>query len=40
MNESITDNFNRISINEKNMKLQTDTVNSNIDEIKSTLDNL
>ena len=40
MNESITNNFNRISINEKNIKFQTDTINSNIDEIKSNLDSL
>ena len=37
MNESITNNFNRISINDKNIKFKTDTINSNIDEIKSTL---
>ena len=40
MNESITNNFNRISINDKNIKFKTDTINSNINEIKSTLDNL
>ena len=40
MNESITNNFNRISINEKSIKFKTDTINSNINEIKSTLDNL
>ena len=40
MNESITHNFNRISINEKSIKFKTDTINSNIDEIKSNLDNL
>ena len=40
MNESITNNFNRISINEKSIKFKTDTINSNIDEIKSNLDNL
>ena len=40
MNNDITNNFNRISINEKNMKFQTTTINSNIDEIKSTLGNL
>ena len=40
MNESITNNFYRISINEKSIKFKTDTINSNIDEIKSTLDNL
>ena len=40
MNESITNDFNRISINDKNTKFKTDTINSNIDEIKSILDNL
>ena len=40
INESITNNFNRISINDKNIKFKTDTINSNIDEIKSTLDDL
>ena len=40
MNNDITNNFNRISINEKNIKFQTTTINSNIDEIKSTLGNL
>ena len=40
MNESITNNFNRISINERSIKFKTDTINSNIDEMKSTLDNL
>ena len=40
MNNDITNNFNRISINEKNIKFQTDSINSNIDVIKSTLDNL
>ena len=40
MNESITNNFSRISINEKNIKFKTDTINSNIDEIRSNLDNL
>ena len=39
MNESITNYFNRISINDKNIKFKTDTINSNIDEIKSTLTN-
>ena len=39
MNESITNNFNGISINEKSIKFKTDTINSNIDEMKSTLDN-
>ena len=36
MNESITNNFNRNSINEKSIKFKTDTINSNIDEMKST----
>ena len=40
MNESITNNFNRISINEKSIKFKTDTINSNIDEMKSTLTNV
>ena len=40
MNESITNNFNRISINDKNIKYQTGIINSNIDEIKSNLNNL
>ena len=40
MDESITNNFNRISINEKNMKFKNDTINSNIDKIKSTLTNV
>ena len=40
MNESITNHFNRISINDKNMKFKTDAINSNIDEIKSTLTNV
>ena len=40
MNESITNNFNRISINERSIKFKTDTINSNIDEMKSNLDNL
>ena len=40
MNESITNNFNRISINDKNIKFKTDTNNSNINEIKSTLTNV
>ena len=39
MNESITNYFNRISINEKNIKFKTDTINSNIDEMKSNLNN-
>ena len=33
MNNDITNNFNRISINEKNIKFKTDTINSNIDEM-------
>ena len=40
MNESITNNFNRISINDKNIKFKADTINSNIDEMKSTLTNI
>ena len=40
MNESITNNFNRIYINEKKIKFKTDTINSNIDEMKSTLNNV
>ena len=40
MKESITNNFNRISINDKNIKFKTDTINSNINEIKSTLTNV
>ena len=40
MDESITNNFNRISINKKGIKFKTDTINSNIDEIKSTLTNV
>ena len=36
MSKNITNNFNRISINEKSMKFKTDTINSNIDKIKST----
>ena len=39
MNESITNNFNRISINDKSIKHQTGIINSNIDEIKSNLTN-
>ena len=31
MNNDITNNFNRISINEKDIKFKTDTINSNID---------
>ena len=37
MNENITNNFNRISINEKSIKFKTETINSNINEMKSTL---
>ena len=37
MNKDITNNFNRISINERSIKFKTDTINSNIDEMKSTL---
>ena len=40
MNLDKPNNFNRISINEKNIKFKTDAMNSNIDEIKSNLDNL
>ena len=40
MDESITNNFNRISINEKSIRFKTDTINSNIDEIISTLTNV
>ena len=40
MNESITNNFNRISLNDKNIRFNTDTINSNINEIKSTLTNV
>ena len=40
MNNDITNNFNRISINEKSKKFKTDTINSNINEMKSNLDNL
>ena len=40
MNKSITNNFNRISVNDKNIKYQTGVINSNIDEIKSTLTNV
>ena len=39
MNNDITNKFNRISINEKSMKFKTDTINSKINETKSTLDN-
>ena len=40
MNESITNNFNRICINDRSIKFKTDTINSNIDEMKSTLTNV
>ena len=40
INKDVTNNLNRISINEKNRKFKTDTINSNIDELKSNLDNL
>ena len=40
MNESRTNNFNRISINDKTIKYQTGIINSNIDEMKSTLTNI
>ena len=40
MNESITNNLNRISINEKNIEYQTGVINSNINEIKSNLTNV
>ena len=40
INKDITKYFNRISINEKSIKFKTDTINSNIDAMKSTLDNL
>ena len=40
MNKDIINNFNRISINDKNIKYQTGIINSNIDEIKSTLANI
>ena len=40
MNKDIINNFNGISINEKSIKFKTDTINSNIDEIKSNLNNL
>ena len=40
MNESITNKFNRISINDKNIKYQTGIVNSNNNEIKSNLTNI
>ena len=40
MSKNITNTFNRISINDKNLKYQTGIINSNIDEIKSTLTNI
>ena len=40
INKDITNNFNRVCINEKNIKFKTDTINSNINEIKSTLTNV
>ena len=40
INKDVTNNFNRIYINEKIIKFKTDTINSNIDEIKSNLGNL
>ena len=40
MNKDIINNFNRISINEKSIKFKTDTINSNIDKIKSYFNNL
>ena len=40
MNERMTNNFNRISINDRKIKFKTDTINSNINEIKSTLTNV
>ena len=40
MSKNITNNFNRISTNEKNIKFKTDTINSNIDEMKSILTNV
>ena len=40
MNKDITNNFNRISINERSIKFKADTINSNIDEMKSTLTNV
>ena len=40
INKYVTNNFNRISINDKNIKFKTGTINSNINEIKSTLENL
>ena len=40
INKDIANNFNRISINERSIKFKTDTINSNIDEMKSTLTNV
>ena len=40
MSKNITNNFNRISVDDKNIKYQTGIINSNIDEIKSTLTNI
>ena len=40
INKDVTNNFSRISINEKNIEFKTDIINSNINEIKATLDNL
>ena len=40
INKDVTNNFNRNSINERSIKFKTDTINSNIDEMKSNLDNL
>ena len=40
MNESITNNFNRIFINDKNIKYTPGIINSNIDEMRLTLTNI
>ena len=40
INKDVTNNFKRISINEKSIKFKTDTINSNINEIKYTLTNI
>ena len=40
MSKDISNNFNRISTNEKSTKFKNDIMNSNIDEIKSTLTNI
>ena len=40
MNKDITNNFNKNYINEKSIKFKTDTINLNIDQIKSNLNNL